>query len=116
MKLLLDENLSPRLTELLPDLYPGSVHVHECGLGSADDATIWEFAKANGFAIVSKDSDFEERSILLGFPPKVIWIRARNSSSAQIASLLTTAYPVIEHFVSGKQETCLVLGLLKNRS
>ena len=90
--------------------------MHEYGLGSADDATIWEFAKANGFTIVSKDSDFEERSILFGFPPKVIWIRAKNSTSAEIASLLRTAYPVIEHFVAGEQETCLVLGLVKNRS
>jgi predicted nuclease of predicted toxin-antitoxin system len=116
VKLLLDENLSPRLTELLSDLYPGSVHVHECGLGSADDGTIWDFAKANGYTIVSKDSDFEERSILFGFPPKVIWIRASNSSSAEVASLLRAGFPIIERFVRGGQETCLVIGFMKKRS
>jgi predicted nuclease of predicted toxin-antitoxin system len=52
VKLLLDENLSPRLIEQLSDLYPGSAHVHQCGLASTDDAAIWEFAKTNGFTIV----------------------------------------------------------------
>jgi len=40
MKLLLDENLSPRLVHLLSDRYPGSRHVHDCGLGAADDSII----------------------------------------------------------------------------
>jgi hypothetical protein len=33
VKLLLDENLSPRLIDQLSDLYPGSAHVHQCGYG-----------------------------------------------------------------------------------
>ena len=116
VKLLLDENLSPRRAQLLSDLYPDSAHVHDCGLGSADDATIWEYVKTNDFTIVSKDSDFEERSILFGFPPKVIWIRASNCTSTEIASLLRTAFPIIERFVRGGQETCFVLGFRKKRS
>lgn len=56
MKLLFDENLSPRLVGALANIYPGSAHVHECGLGSGDDAAIWQYAKDNGFTIVSKDS------------------------------------------------------------
>ena len=58
MKLLFDQNLSPRLSRLLADIYPASVHVREIGLRDADDVTIWEHAKSNGFAVVSKDSDF----------------------------------------------------------
>jgi len=72
LKLLFDENLSPRLVVLLADVYRDSVHVHQCGLGGADDSAIWEYAKINGFSIVSKDSDFQERTILIGSPPKVI--------------------------------------------
>lgn len=60
MRLLFDENLSSRLPEVLADVYPGSAHVHYCELGSADDASIWQYAKGNGFTIVSKDSDFQE--------------------------------------------------------
>jgi predicted nuclease of predicted toxin-antitoxin system len=37
MKLLFDENLSPKLVGLLDDLYPNSVHVRDVGLKSADD-------------------------------------------------------------------------------
>jgi predicted nuclease of predicted toxin-antitoxin system len=109
VKLLLDENLSPRLVELLTDLYPGSAHVHQCSLGSSDDAAIWEYAKANDYTVVSKDSDFEERSILLGSPPKVIILRMSNSSSEEVASLLRTAHPTVVRFISEDEETCLIL-------
>ena len=37
MKLLLDENLPPRLADVLQSEFSGSIHVHSCGLGSADD-------------------------------------------------------------------------------
>jgi predicted nuclease of predicted toxin-antitoxin system len=72
MKLLFDQNLSPRLPRLLADLYAQSVHIREVGLRDASDAEIWECAKANGYAIVSKDSDFQQRSLLEGSPPKFI--------------------------------------------
>ncbi len=37
MKLLFDENLSPKLPRLLADLFPGGTHVRDCGLkGLAD--------------------------------------------------------------------------------
>jgi predicted nuclease of predicted toxin-antitoxin system len=87
VKLLFDENLSPQLIGLLSDLYPESTHVDQCGLGGNNDTAIWEYAKANGFTIVSKDSDFEERSILLGAPPKFIWVRVHNCTTAAIEGL-----------------------------
>jgi predicted nuclease of predicted toxin-antitoxin system len=111
VKLLFDENISPRLVEVLSDIYPGSVHVHPCGLGSANDSTVWEYAKNQGFTIVSKDSDFQERSVLLGAPPKVVWIRAANCTSAEIESLLRAALPTITHFIQEDEESCLVLGV-----
>ncbi len=110
MKLLLDENLSPLLIDQLSDLYPGSAHVHQFGLGGGGDAAIWEYAKSNGFTIVSKDSDFEERSILLGSPPKIIWIRARNCSTAEVENLLRSAFSVVSRFVNEDDETCFILG------
>ena len=71
MRLLLDQNLSPRLLPFLGDFYPGSRHVRELGLQAADDDAVWRHAAEHGFAIVSKDADFHERSFLLGHPPKV---------------------------------------------
>jgi predicted nuclease of predicted toxin-antitoxin system len=111
VKLLFDENLSPRLTGALADVYPGSAHVHQCGLGSADDTAIWQYAKDNGFTIVSKDSDFQERSVLRGHPPKIIWLRATNCTSAEIERLLRTAAPVVARFIQEDEESCLVLGV-----
>ena len=96
--------------EQLSDLYPGSAHVHQCGLGSTDDAAIWDYAKSNGFTIVSKDSDFEERSILSGSPPKLIWIRARNCTTAEVESLLRAAFSSVKRFIQEDAETCLILG------
>jgi predicted nuclease of predicted toxin-antitoxin system len=110
VKLLLDENLSPHLVEVLSDLYPGSAHVHSCRLGSASDAGIWEYAKANGFSIVSKDSDFEEKSILLGSPPKIILLRTSNCTSKEVERLLRAALPIITRFILEDEETCLILG------
>jgi predicted nuclease of predicted toxin-antitoxin system len=109
VKLLFDENPSSRLVLLLDDLFPASQHVRDCGLRSAGDAEIWEYAKNNGLIIVTKDSDFEERSVLLGTPPKVIWLRIRNSTTGEIASLLRAASRRISRFNGIEQETCLIL-------
>ena len=88
MKLLFDQNLSPRLPRLLADLYPDSVHVRDLGLRDATDSKIWEYAKQNGFVIVSKDSDFQQRSLLYGHPPKFIWLRVGNCPVKPIEELL----------------------------
>ena len=92
MKLLFDQNLSPRLPRRLADLYPGSAHVFELGLDKADDLEVWEHARQNGFAITSKDSDFNELSVVHGFPPKVVWIRRGNCSSSEIEVMLREEY------------------------
>jgi len=79
MKLLFDQNLSHRLLARLGDLFPESAHVRAAGLEQADDRQIWEYAKANGYGIVSQDADFAERSRLYGPPPKVVWLRCGTS-------------------------------------
>ncbi len=88
MKLLFDEKLSHRLVDDLRDLYADSDHVRTLGLERASDADVWNFARAQGFTIVTKDADFHERSLLKGHPPKVIWIRRGNCSTAMIANIL----------------------------
>ncbi len=73
---------------LLGDLFPGSLHVREVGLASADDLAVWEYAKRNELAIVSKDADFRQLSFLHGFPPKVVWLRVGNRSTIDILRLV----------------------------
>src|SRR5713101_1542129 len=59
MKLLFDESLSPRLVEVLRDLFPESESALRNGLAGAGDLRILEYACAGGFVLVSTDGDFE---------------------------------------------------------
>ncbi len=96
MKLLFDENLSPRLVAALADIFPESAHVDRIGLGGECDNEIWSYAKANHYIIVSKDSDFYDKSILFGHPPKIIWIKRGNCPNRQIQLLLRNKTDVIK--------------------
>ncbi|MGA8499428.1 MAG: DUF5615 family PIN-like protein [Xanthobacteraceae bacterium] len=98
MKLLFDENLSFRLCERLEGLFPGSAQVRPLELGGADDRTIWDYAAAYDFTIVSLDADFAERAALIGPPPKVIWLRCGNQPTEIIEKLLRNHIAVIEAF------------------
>ena len=109
MKLLFDQNLSHRLVAALADTFPDSSHVRDFDLQRADDATIWEFAKRNGYTIISKDNDFHQRSFLYGHPPKVVWLRLGNCSSEQAADTLRRSAPHLAAFEADPQAAFLVL-------
>ncbi|WP_041235291.1 DUF5615 family PIN-like protein [Dactylococcopsis salina] len=109
MKLLLDENLSDRMINRIIDLYPDSTHVKTLGLTNTDDAIIWEYAKANNFVIVSKDSDFYQRSLLYGHPPKFIYLRIGNSPTSSIIQILREKFDLITQFSESETESILVL-------
>ncbi|MDQ2842568.1 MAG: DUF5615 family PIN-like protein [Acidobacteriota bacterium] len=79
MRLLLDFNLSPKLVPLLADLFPKALHVRNAGIaGNAPDEIIWRYAKENGFAILTCDSDFVELANRHGPPPKVMPLESMN--------------------------------------
>jgi predicted nuclease of predicted toxin-antitoxin system len=109
MKLLFDQNLSPRLSRILADLYPDSLHVREIGMREATDTAIWEYAKTNDFAIVSKDSDFQARSLLYGSPPKFIWLRVGNCPVKPIEDLLRNHSVAIHIFARSERQAHLML-------
>jgi predicted nuclease of predicted toxin-antitoxin system len=109
MKLLFDQNLSPRLPRLLEDLYPDSAHIRDLGMRDATDTQIWEYAKANGFAIVSKDSDFQARSLLRGHPPKFIWLRVGNCPVSTIEDLLRKQSAAIHTFYLDPTQSHLMI-------
>lgn len=88
MKLLFDHNLSPRLVSRLADIYPNAEHVYLIGLDQADDDAVWAYALQNECLIVTKDSDFNELSMIRGFPPKIIWIRRGNCTTSQIEAIM----------------------------
>ncbi len=96
MKLLFDQNLSPHLVNYLSDLYPGSNHVYPLGLDRVSDKEVWEYARREGFLVVTKDADFSDLCMLLGFPPKVVWIRRGNCKTSDIEALLRNHYSDVE--------------------
>ncbi len=100
--LLFDQNLSYKLCKVLAGVFPGCQHVREAGLSNADDVEVWNFAAANGLIIVSKDQDFRQRALLFGPPPKCIWIRLGNCSTADIAHLLERRASPISDFLAGE--------------
>jgi len=109
VRLPFDQNLAPRLTAVLADAFPGSRHVRDVGLTRAPDDEIWAYAKANDLAIVSKDSDFQQLSFLLGAPPKVISIRRGNCSVVETIELLNDNADLIRSFDADEQATLLIL-------
>ena len=63
MKLLFDESLSPKLIDLLDELFPGSESALRNGLAKQGDVSILEYAIACNFVLVTTDSDFESLAI-----------------------------------------------------
>jgi predicted nuclease of predicted toxin-antitoxin system len=109
MKLLFDENLSPKLVSKLSGLFPGSVHVRDVSLASAADPLVWQYALAHDFIIVSKDEDFHHLSFLRGAPPKVIGLEVGNTSTKFVVELLRDRYSEIQAF--GADTTAAFLAL-----
>ena len=106
MKLLFDQNLSFKLVARLADLFPDSNQVQRLGLAEADDAAIWKFATANGFTIVTQDSDFADMAMLYGPPPKIIWLRCGNQPNAVIEKILRNHAESISGFEKDSEAAC----------
>ena len=109
MKLLFDQNLSPKLTTYFTDSFDELAHVQDLDLDKADDNSILKFAKTNEFTIVSRDSDFNELISFFGFPPKVIWIRRGNCSTNDIRSLIENNLARIHSFDKDNETGILVI-------
>ncbi len=91
----------------LSDLFPGSSQVRLIGLDEADDRGIWEYARSNGFTIVSHDSDFANLSALFGALPKVIWLRCGNQPTSVVERLLRAHIDAITALDATADQTVL---------
>jgi predicted nuclease of predicted toxin-antitoxin system len=100
MRLLFDHNLSLRLVDRLANVYPGSSHVFRLGLDRAPDLEVWRYACEHSFVIVTKDSDFNDLSVLQGFPPKIVWVRLGNCTTSDVERALRAGREAIISFVS----------------
>lgn len=109
MSLFFDQNLSRRLPARLTDLFPGSEHISTALPESASDREIWEYAAKNGLAVVTKDSDYRDMSSALGAPPKVVWLRIENTTTAKIEALLRSRSVEILVFLNDQNTAFLEL-------
>jgi predicted nuclease of predicted toxin-antitoxin system len=91
--------------------FPASVHVRDVGLRAPEDRQLWDHARANGFAIVSKDTEFRERSYVEGFPPQIIWLDVGNAGTMAMAELLRRERQRIELFVKQDETSLLILSI-----
>lgn len=109
MKLLFDQNLSPRLVEALADLFPDSAHVARVGLDRASDREVADFAFANGFAVVTKDADFDDLSLVVVDFPRVVWIQRGNCLTSEIEQLLRGSGEAIRALESDAEASVLLI-------
>ncbi|MBB4801439.1 putative nuclease of putative toxin-antitoxin system [Flavobacterium nitrogenifigens] len=99
MKLLLDANISWRITKLIETDFPDCFHSKDIPVNQpAKDLEIWEYARKNNFTILTHDDDFEKLLLLRGVPPKVIILKTFNKNTKQIAELLISKKDIIESF------------------
>ncbi|MDR3688678.1 MAG: DUF5615 family PIN-like protein [Fimbriimonas sp.] len=109
MKLLLDQNLSRRLTQLLSPFFEEIVHVGDIGFDESSDRDIWLFAKEHGFVILSKDGDFADMALIYGAPPKIIRLRIGNSPWQTAAEVISKNAMVVQSFLDDPESSLLVL-------
>ncbi|MCC5952826.1 MAG: DUF5615 family PIN-like protein [Acidimicrobiia bacterium] len=107
--LLFDQDLSRHLVGHLRDFFPHSAHVTSLEVDSATDHETWDNARQHDYMVVPKDSDFRPLAFLHGPPPKVLWVRAGNVSTADILQILAGHVEAIERFVADGEEALLVL-------
>ena len=100
MKLLLDQNISFRVVNLLSNAFEKVDQIRRLGLTDASDVEIWNYELHHNYTILTFDSDFIDLATLKGTPPKIIWLRFGNSSNLKIANKLLSNKEIIENFIT----------------
>jgi predicted nuclease of predicted toxin-antitoxin system len=107
MKLLFDQNISFRVLRSLPSSFSDCHHVSSVNLNNCNDVKIWQYAKQNGYTIVTFDADFFDLSTLKGFPPKIVWLRTGNMTTSEIVENIILNYANINSFIDNSEQGCL---------
>lgn len=108
MKFLIDNNLSFKLVLPLQAAFAGTCHVREILTVDVDDISVWNFAKANEYTILTKDNDFDERVQLNGCPPKLVHLVCGNRPTLYILNLILLRKEKIEAFISDSNDDCIL--------
>ena len=79
-------------------------------MNNASDFKIWEYAKKNGYTIVTFDADFNDLSLLFKHPPKLIWLRLGNTTTKNLVPFFIENKDQIIRFILNeeyKEQSCL---------
>jgi len=89
--LLIDENLPIALAQILPI---ECTHATEIG-DQPSDMQLWNYARERDWIVLTRDTDFFDRVMLVGPPPRVIWVRLGNIRRADLQNRLLELWPQI---------------------
>jgi predicted nuclease of predicted toxin-antitoxin system len=85
-----DAHLSPAIATWITNTFDIiALALRDTGLRDAEDAEIFEAAKAQAVIFMTKDSDFVDLVERLGEPPKIIWLTCGNTSNARLQEILS---------------------------
>lgn len=107
-KLLIDNNLSVLLRDVLKPYFPEAWHVADLNLSEASDSHIWELAKKEFHAIVTKDRDFYDRVTFNGSPPKLVWITRGNCRNKELLSMIRERLDDIRVFLGSERDVLIL--------
>jgi predicted nuclease of predicted toxin-antitoxin system len=91
MRVLIDENLPATLATALPI---ECVHATDFGRNPTDHE-LWIIARDQNFVVLTRDTDFFDRLMLEGPPPKVIWIRLGNLRRRDLEKKIGDLWPIL---------------------
>ena len=89
--LLIDENLPASLARGLPVNCSHATDIAQ----QPSDNELWIHARQRDWTILTRDTDFFDRIMLEGPPPKVVWVRLGNIRKTELESLLIRLWPAI---------------------
>lgn len=108
MAILIDQNISYRLLNRIKDEFPDATHVRLLGLTDYDDFQIYLFARKEGYAaILTLDEDFSLIQLEHQAPPKIIWLRTGNCSTATLTRIIQENAALIHQFLEDNTHDCL---------
>jgi predicted nuclease of predicted toxin-antitoxin system len=109
VKLLFDQNISPRILKILPQELSDCQQVRFVGLEDSSDLEIFQFSRENDFALVTFDSDFVDLNAMYGTPPKIVYLNTGNLATKNISALLMDNILRINHYLDSDSDDILEL-------
>lgn len=101
MRFLLDEQLPPKLAELLVEQGHEAEHINRIGLGGSSDADVWQYCINVKAVLLTKDADFLHFARSDETETSVVWIRIGNVTTTVIWDIFKIALPEILGAIDG---------------